>query len=881
MVESKKKKRAPPPKPTVTQDGSRDSGVGNSPKGTTQPEKTKKKRAPLPAPVKARQLSNSGQAVAMPITDIKTIQSGKSKLVSTQKQQKESSLSSIEGDDFGASQFAGNSKNLSRKWIKKKLEENFSSLKVFDQKNGHEIIKVLSYHLEIPYIEEDPKFPEKQVKQANADSSEKQKQQTNPGEFEEETNFDDLFGSDSEFTETEDFSERSEEKEADTGYFEGSTKSDCDGKSDSMEKVEKETVKMISAAEQKVEARPPIQQERKTSFTIVPGKGQLEKLQSQSIYATVNRAKIMEQTSSQKGHAAILNELSALKDQIAALKNKNSKAQVPYTVVKAVHKFRNEHERPVPSQKPPIAAKPKSRTGSASLQLDEQGNIVRPGSVSSQPESSKSSSPVTVAPKPVTTMPLDQNGNIRIVNKPRTNSTTFEIPKLKQVYSSQQYQQIPQSNQERFITTDMKHQSPQPAQPQFPQHINPGPGYPQMDPRMSFQYIPQYQPLPQQFQPSQSMDAQQYQQYIQQHQHMMQYHQQQQQAQAAQAYGTYHPHQQAPQQFQNHMAPQSNQPQAQKFHPIAAQQNYNPSRGAAPIDSVYGPSRSISESGSLARGQINANQNNSRMMKTSVNSSMSSPSPSMSSEEGAAQDNKTNAAFPFGKKLSLKKPQQRELVVTQTPREQLLSEVQSIAQARGDTTSSIPAGFVRQLSTSNDAQNSNSISTMNSSPPPVMLKPVSERKLKEKKEELTTHEELMRQIQRSRSVADQYIADGTIKATNGAPPPPPPAPVLAPQLKKVNVKQLPKVEQLTPQEALLSEIRSRGNKSQDYVYDGTNTERVNPDQPPPPPAPVLNLKPVSNTTSRSQKPLPPKEEDPRDFLLSQIRAGFTLKPVQN
>ena len=69
MVESKKKKRAPPPKPTVTQDGSRDSGVGNSPTGTaTKPEKTKKKRAPLPAPVKARQLSNSGQAVAMPIT---------------------------------------------------------------------------------------------------------------------------------------------------------------------------------------------------------------------------------------------------------------------------------------------------------------------------------------------------------------------------------------------------------------------------------------------------------------------------------------------------------------------------------------------------------------------------------------------------------------------------------------------------------------------------------------------------------------------------------------------------------------------------------------------------------------------------------------------
>jgi len=70
MVESKKKKRAPPPKPTAVQDVSRDSGVGKSPQGTTQ--KPKKKRAPLPAPVKARQLSNSGQAVAMPITGLKT-----------------------------------------------------------------------------------------------------------------------------------------------------------------------------------------------------------------------------------------------------------------------------------------------------------------------------------------------------------------------------------------------------------------------------------------------------------------------------------------------------------------------------------------------------------------------------------------------------------------------------------------------------------------------------------------------------------------------------------------------------------------------------------------------------------------------------------------
>merc|ERR1719379_3160597 len=120
------------------------------------------------------------------------------------------------------------------------------------------------------------------------------------------------------------------------------------------------------------------------------------------------------------------------------------------------------------------------------------------------------------------------------------------------------------------------------------------------------------------------MDAQQYQQYLQQHQQMMQYHRQQQlQAQAqASAYG-YQSQQQA---FQNHQQP--------KFQPIVAQQSLNQQTpGAAPIESVYGPSRSISES-ALARGYLPASQiNNSRSMKTSVNSSMSSPSPSMSSEE--------------------------------------------------------------------------------------------------------------------------------------------------------------------------------------------------------------------------------------------------------
>ena len=69
---------------------------------------------------------------------------------------------------------------------------------------------------------------------------------------------------------------------------------------------------------------------------------------------------------------------------------------------------------------------------------------------------------------------------------------------------------------------------------------------------------------------------------------------------------------------------------------------------------------------------------------------------------------------------------------------------------------------------------------------PIFLKPASERKLKEKKEELSTHEELMRQISRSRTVPDEFIADGTVRA-NGVPPPPP-ALIAPPQLKKVNVK---------------------------------------------------------------------------------------------
>jgi len=75
---------------------------------------------------------------------------------------------------------------------------------------------------------------------------------------------------------------------------------------------------------------------------------------------------------------------------------------------------------------------------------------------------------------------------------------------------------------------------------------------------------------------------------------------------------------------------------------------------------------------------------------------------------------------------------------------------------------------------------------------------------------------------------------------------------------------------------LLSEIRARANKSSEHVYDGSKKEKLASG---PPPAPVANLKPVPKNISR--KPQPATQEDPRDFLLSQIRTGFTLKPVQN
>jgi hypothetical protein len=102
----------------------------------------------------------------------------------------------------------------------------------------------------------------------------------------------------------------------------------------------------------------------------------------------------------------------------------------------------------------------------------------------------------------------------------------------------------------------------------------------------------------------------------------------------------------------------------------------------------------------------------------------------------------------------------------------------------------IPAGFVRQLSqSSNNPQNAPEATQMPQPPAaPIFLKPASERKLKEKKEELSTHEELMRQISRSRTVPDEFITDGTVKSTANGLLPPPPAPIAPPQLKKVNVK---------------------------------------------------------------------------------------------
>ena len=79
---------------------------------------------------------------------------------------------------------------------------------------------------------------------------------------------------------------------------------------------------------------------------------------------------------------------------------------------------------------------------------------------------------------------------------------------------------------------------------------------------------------------------------------------------------------------------------------------------------------------------------------------------------------------------------------------------------------------------------------------------------------------------------------------------------------------------MTPQEALLSQIRKSRSVSDDFIFDGSNHEKV-----PQTPATIQYQPPtgpsIQNITSSGEN----VHEDQN--LLSQIRGGFKLKPVPN
>lgn len=78
---------------------------------------------------------------------------------------------------------------------------------------------------------------------------------------------------------------------------------------------------------------------------------------------------------------------------------------------------------------------------------------------------------------------------------------------------------------------------------------------------------------------------------------------------------------------------------------------------------------------------------------------------------------------------------------------------------------------------------------------------------------------------------------------------------------------------MTPQEALLSQIRKSRSVSDEYVFDGSNHEKI------PQPADTIVFTQKNPNLSRVTSSGENVHEDQN--LLSQIRGGFKLKPVPN
>lgn len=259
-------------------------------------------------------------------------------------------------------------------------------------------------------------------------------------------------------------------------------------------------------------------------------------------------------------------------------------------------------------------------------------------------------------------------------------------------------------------------------------------------------------------------------------------------------------------------------------------------------------------------------------------------STSESSGSVAAYDSPVNGTdTPFGKKLSLKKPRQREVVRQLTDRERLLDAIQNVGPYQ--------PGLARQLSESNGYQDGpgrrESISSEMSTSSSVFLKPVSQRELGPKliQEEPSQRDLLFAEIKRAKSVSDDHIYDGTRpmkhNEMNGhsVPPPPalmssqqPPAPPPVPLLRPIGSRQIKQkeiVKEKSLNEQLMEQIRKSTSVSDDFIFDGSNQEvipRQNNNGP---------IKaPERKTPNQSPSPL-----QGRDLLLSEIQNGLQLKKI--
>jgi len=455
-----------------------------------------------------------------------------------------------------------------------------------------------------------------------------------------------------------------------------------------------------------------------------------------------------------------------------------------------------------------------------SIELDEFGNIIK----SSKPQIP--AKPVNIGsiiikeskleekPEVVKTKPEESAGNkvAGIGQRPKLHkqeqvSSSSQAEQMYQQYSQmymntppppQSYDQLYLQQQQQQQRQQFQHQIPQPIQQQ------------QQMQQLSYQQQ-QYQLQQQRIQEQaykQMMELNaQYGQYIQQQQQQQQ--QQQMQYQQQQYYNNSIP---------NYSLPPSiyNQPNSQSF--------------GQPL-----PKQKIPMTGNPVKSPLE--EANQKLRNLEVNSDgHSTTSDSSGSFEQNNQNNSSKT--PFGPKLSLKKPKQREPAKRQlSEREKLLEEISTIGPYQ--------PGFARQVSTTSD----DSVFSKTSQGAP--------------------------QVQTNPSIAVPPPPPAAVATiSNGypqsVPPPPPPVQSNVPFLKPIGsrkIKQKEIIREKSISEQLMEQIRSSTSVSDNYVFDGNNQEKVS----------FAQNGIVKSDVGR--KKVINSEPDGRGMLLSEIQNGFKLKPV--